>query len=144
MAPGPRFSPLPSTPALPRISYVIYIESCAGGTRAFAPTRQVSWKRATVFRASGGRECYPEDSGPLRSTATEEGPVQTPCPPPSFPPDGPRDAVMDLAKTLKIDSVSRLHPSPPLRARPEQTVAEAVVLMRQAGVGCLLVCDGEQ
>jgi CBS domain-containing protein len=51
---------------------------------------------------------------------------------------------MDLAKTLKIESVSRLHPSPPLRARPDQTVAEAVSLMRQEGVGCLLVCDGER
>ncbi|HLJ96415.1 MAG TPA: CBS domain-containing protein [Gemmataceae bacterium] len=51
---------------------------------------------------------------------------------------------MDLAKTLKIDSVSRLHPSPPLRIRPTQTVAEAAALMRHEGVGCLLVCEGER
>jgi CBS domain-containing protein len=51
---------------------------------------------------------------------------------------------MDLAKTLKIDSVSRLHPSPPLRINPTQTVAEAAALMRQERVGCLLVCEGEQ
>src|SRR5437667_11700891 len=51
---------------------------------------------------------------------------------------------MDLAKTLKIDSVSRLHPSPPLRISPTQTVAEAAALMRREGVGCLLVCEGER
>jgi CBS domain-containing protein len=51
---------------------------------------------------------------------------------------------MDLAKNLKIDSVSRLHPTPPLRVSPTQTAAEAVVLMRHEGVGCLLVCDGEK
>jgi CBS domain-containing protein len=51
---------------------------------------------------------------------------------------------MDLAKTLKIDSVSRLHPSPPLRVSPTQTVAEAVRLMRQEKVGSLVVCDGDR
>ena len=51
---------------------------------------------------------------------------------------------MDLAKTLKIDSVSRLHPTPPLRMGPTQTVAEAVRLMRHEKVGCLLVCEGEK
>jgi CBS domain-containing protein len=51
---------------------------------------------------------------------------------------------MDLAKNLKIDSVSRLHPTPPLRVTPQQTVAEAVVFMRQHQVGCLLVCSGEK
>jgi CBS domain-containing protein len=51
---------------------------------------------------------------------------------------------MDLAKNLKVECVSRLHPSPPLRLRPEQTVAEAVELMRHEKVGCLLVCEGER
>jgi CBS domain-containing protein len=51
---------------------------------------------------------------------------------------------MDLAKTLKIDSVSRLHPSVPLRVTPAQTVGEAVALMRREGVGCLVVCEGEK
>jgi len=51
---------------------------------------------------------------------------------------------MDLAKNLKIDSVSRLHPSRPLYVSPAQTVAEAVVLMRQDQVGCVLVCEGER
>jgi CBS domain-containing protein len=51
---------------------------------------------------------------------------------------------MDLARNLKIDSVSRLHPTRPLCVRPEQTVAEAAQVMRQEAVGCLLVCTGEE
>jgi CBS domain-containing protein len=51
---------------------------------------------------------------------------------------------MDLAKNLKIDSVSRLQPTPPHRVGPEQPVADAVALMRQNRVGCLLVCDGQR
>jgi CBS domain-containing protein len=51
---------------------------------------------------------------------------------------------MDLAKNLKIDSVSRLRPTPPRQVRPQQTVADAVRLMRQERVGCLLVCQGKQ
>ena len=51
---------------------------------------------------------------------------------------------MDLAKTLKVESVSRLHPTPPLRISPAQTVKEAISLMRQEKVGCLLVCEGER
>jgi signal-transduction protein with cAMP-binding, CBS, and nucleotidyltransferase domain len=50
---------------------------------------------------------------------------------------------MELARNLKVDSVSRLHPTPPWRAHPDQPVAEAVALMRQHCVGCLLVCDGD-
>jgi len=48
--------------------------------------------------------------------------------------------MMELARNLKIESVSRLQPSPPLWVAPEQTVAEAVALMQQHQVGCLLVC----
>jgi CBS domain-containing protein len=51
---------------------------------------------------------------------------------------------MDLVKNLKIDSVSRLHPSPPWHVGPDQTVAEAVALMRRERTGCLLVCTGER
>jgi CBS domain-containing protein len=51
---------------------------------------------------------------------------------------------MDLARNLKIDSVSRLNPRSPLQLHPEQTVGEAVGLMRQKGVGCILVGDGER
>jgi CBS domain-containing protein len=48
---------------------------------------------------------------------------------------------MDLAKNLKIDSVSRLHPTAPRQVAPTHTVAEAVAIMRQERVGCLLVCE---
>ena len=41
---------------------------------------------------------------------------------------------MDLARNLKVESVSRLHPSAPLQVRPNQTVAEAVMLMRRENV----------
>lgn len=52
---------------------------------------------------------------------------------------------MELARNLKIDSVSRLNPTPPWRIRPEQSVAEAVALMRQQRVGCILICrDDDQ
>jgi len=49
---------------------------------------------------------------------------------------------MELARNLKVDSVSRLRPTAPLRVSPEQSVAEAVALMRQKKVGCVLVCRG--
>jgi CBS domain-containing protein len=48
---------------------------------------------------------------------------------------------MDLVRNLKVESVSRLQPTPPLQLRPDQTVAEAVALMRRDGVGCVLVCE---
>jgi CBS domain-containing protein len=48
---------------------------------------------------------------------------------------------MDLARNLKIDSVSRLTPTAPWHVRPQQTVAEAVDVMRQQRVGCVLVCN---
>ncbi len=51
---------------------------------------------------------------------------------------------MELARNLKVDSVSRLHPTAPLRVAPEQTVADAVRLMREHRVGCLLVCRDDR
>jgi CBS domain-containing protein len=48
---------------------------------------------------------------------------------------------MDLARNLKVESVSRLHPTPPRMLRSTETVADAVALMRQEQVGCVLVCD---
>jgi CBS domain-containing protein len=51
---------------------------------------------------------------------------------------------MDLARNLKIDSVARLQPTPPLRIEPDRPVADAVALMRQESVGCLLVCEKGQ
>ena len=47
-------------------------------------------------------------------------------------------------RNLKVDSVSRLHPTAPLRIAPEQTVADAVRLMRERRVGCLLVCRDDR
>ena len=51
---------------------------------------------------------------------------------------------MQLARNLKVDSVSRLHPTSPLGIEPERTVADAVRLMRERRVGCLLVCRGDR
>src|SRR5580765_5592554 len=48
---------------------------------------------------------------------------------------------MDLARNLKVESVSRLQPTPPRQVKPEQTVADAVALMRQERVGCVLICE---
>jgi len=48
---------------------------------------------------------------------------------------------MDLARNLKVESVSRLQPSPALHMRPDQTVGDAITLMRQHHVGCVLVCE---
>jgi CBS domain-containing protein len=48
---------------------------------------------------------------------------------------------MELDRNLKIDSVSRLFPTPPHQIDPKQTVAEAVELMRRENVGCLVVCS---
>jgi CBS domain-containing protein len=49
---------------------------------------------------------------------------------------------MDLAKTLKIDSVSRLRPTAPRRIAPKSTVFEAVEIMRREKTGCLIVSEG--
>jgi CBS domain-containing protein len=51
---------------------------------------------------------------------------------------------MDLPRNLKIESVSRLNPTPPRQVRPTQTLAEAVALMVQEEVGCVLVTSGER
>ena len=47
---------------------------------------------------------------------------------------------MELARNLRVESVCRLRPTPPLQVAPEQTVADAVALMRRHRVGCVLVC----
>jgi CBS domain-containing protein len=51
---------------------------------------------------------------------------------------------MNLAKKLKVESVSRLDPRPPLQLAPSQTVAEAVALLRQEQVGCLIICENNK
>ncbi len=48
---------------------------------------------------------------------------------------------MDLARNLRVDSVSRLEPTPPHRVEFTQMVQDAVYLMRSESVGCLLVCQ---
>ena len=48
---------------------------------------------------------------------------------------------MDLARNLKSETVSRLHPSQPWLVQATQSVADAVKLMREKRVGCVLVCE---
>jgi len=48
---------------------------------------------------------------------------------------------MELARNLRVDSVSRLEPTAPHRIETTRTVREAVELMRSEQVGCLLVCE---
>jgi len=48
---------------------------------------------------------------------------------------------MELARNLMVESVSRLNLGAPLSLRPEYTVREAVVRMRQQRVGYVLVCE---
>jgi CBS domain-containing protein len=50
---------------------------------------------------------------------------------------------MELARNLKIDSVSRLQPVRPLRIDRTATVAAAVAMMRENHAGCVLVCDAK-
>jgi len=52
--------------------------------------------------------------------------------------------MLELARNLMVDSVSRLRPAPALRLGPEQTVAEAVELMQAHRVGCALVCRADR
>src|SRR5438105_15851846 len=51
---------------------------------------------------------------------------------------------MELARNLKVECVSRLNPTPPRCVDPDQSVADAVALMRRHAVGCLLVTRGER
>lgn len=48
---------------------------------------------------------------------------------------------MDLARNLKSETVSRLYPTQPWSVQPTQSIAEAVKLMRDKRVGCVLVCE---
>jgi CBS domain-containing protein len=51
---------------------------------------------------------------------------------------------MDLARNLKHETVSRLNPTSPWHVQPGQTVAQAVQVMRDKRVGCVLVCEGRR
>jgi CBS domain-containing protein len=48
---------------------------------------------------------------------------------------------MDLARNLKSETVSRLYPTQPWLVQVGQSVADAVKLMREKKVGCVLVCE---
>ncbi len=48
---------------------------------------------------------------------------------------------MDLARNLKSETVSRLNPTQPWIVLPTQPVADALKLMREKKVGCVLVCE---
>jgi CBS domain-containing protein len=51
---------------------------------------------------------------------------------------------MELAKNLKVESVSRLRPPPPRFVASDCSVADAVALMRREKTGCLLVCKDDK
>jgi CBS domain-containing protein len=46
---------------------------------------------------------------------------------------------MELSRNLRIDSVSRLSPTPPRQIDADRPVGEAIDQLRRGGVGCLLV-----
>jgi CBS domain-containing protein len=46
---------------------------------------------------------------------------------------------MELSRNLRVDSVERLHPSPPLAVEDNQPVSAAVEAMRNEKTGCLLI-----
>jgi CBS domain-containing protein len=48
---------------------------------------------------------------------------------------------MDLARNLKSETVSRLYPTQPWIVQATQPVADAIKLMRDKKVGCVLVCE---
>lgn len=48
---------------------------------------------------------------------------------------------MQFIKNLKVESVSRLHPTAAWEMSPRQTAAEAIALMREQSVGCVLICE---
>jgi CBS domain-containing protein len=49
---------------------------------------------------------------------------------------------MELSRNIRVDSVSRLDPTPPRAIDAEATITDAIAAMRQDNVGCLLVTDG--
>jgi signal-transduction protein with cAMP-binding, CBS, and nucleotidyltransferase domain len=78
----------------------------------------------------------PSDSGriPSAGIAREMADVET------FSGRSPRFACMELARNLRVDSVSRLLPTPAQVVESWRTVADAVEHMRKENVGCLLIC----
>jgi CBS domain-containing protein len=48
---------------------------------------------------------------------------------------------MQLARNLRRDTVDKLEPAEALVVAPTATVDAAITRMRNAGVGCVLICD---
>jgi CBS domain-containing protein len=48
---------------------------------------------------------------------------------------------MEISRNLRVESVSRLEPTPPRSVEQGQTIRDAIALMRQDRVGCLLVVE---
>ena len=48
---------------------------------------------------------------------------------------------MELSRNIRVDSVSRLDPTPPRAIEAEATITDAIAAMREHNVGCLLVTD---
>lgn len=46
---------------------------------------------------------------------------------------------MELSRNLRVDSVSRLQPTPPRQVEADLSIAEAVEVLRTERVGCVLV-----
>lgn len=51
---------------------------------------------------------------------------------------------MDLAKNLRVESVSRLRPIDAVVVSPDQPVRQAVAEMQEKQSGCALVCEGDR
>jgi CBS domain-containing protein len=49
---------------------------------------------------------------------------------------------MELARNIRVDSVSRLEPTPPHSIDADRSLADAVELMRRENSSCLLVTEG--
>lgn len=48
---------------------------------------------------------------------------------------------MELSRNIRVDSVSRLDPTPPRTVDADASIADAVLVMREHNVGCLLVTE---
>jgi CBS domain-containing protein len=51
---------------------------------------------------------------------------------------------MQLARNLRVESVSRLRLTTVGKVAPQEPVSAVVALMRRQHIGCVLVCDGER
>jgi CBS domain-containing protein len=49
---------------------------------------------------------------------------------------------MELSRNIRVDSVSRLGPTPPRTIDADATINDAISSMREHNIGCLLVTDG--